>query len=68
MISDLDFLERIYGTPSNVADLLGISERHYRRIKSAGHATTTIEHLIERLIREAQEQIKQIRNQQHAEA
>jgi len=61
MISDLDFLERIYGTQSNVAELLGITERHYRRIKGAGRSTETIERLIDLLVKQVQEQIKSLK-------
>jgi len=50
MIEHLKILEKFYGHPSKVAHELGISHRHYRRIKKEERASKTIKILIKELV------------------
>jgi DNA invertase Pin-like site-specific DNA recombinase len=50
MIKALEKLEKKLGSANEAARALGISDRHYRRIKKEKNTTKTIELLIEKLL------------------
>ena len=56
LIRKLEKLEKYYGNQTKVAKELGISYRHYQRLRRACHATKSMEMLIDYKLQEIQTQ------------
>ena len=50
MLNELKKLEQIFDSRHEAAKALGITERHFRRIKQTGKATKTLELLVKEIL------------------